>query len=496
MHLWNDYEGKTIAGRYVLGPLLRPEGRSALFTLPAEEQPSILRLTESINDEGQMLACWRRVQELDNPSLLALKHFGDTVCEGTPLTYAVMEAPDLTLADLLKERPMTTAEALQVAQSVVPALQAIHAAELVHEHLDAANIVAIGETVKLRADCVRACRIDADLVTAQDCIDMRQRDAEQLALLFLRALTLEKKLRPGLRLPAPFDRIIPNALNGMWSLPEIAAALPMPIAPPVEKPAAAARVPAPTPAASSAAHPVTPAANAVGAAARPVAPGGTATPSIPSKIATPAPVQTAAAAISLPPTDESKVVDPPLMFQRRIQTPVRQSHSNRPLLAGLAVAAVVLFAILLHVFRSSSSGTSPQPVASAPAIPAAQPTVAHRGPRTVAATRSTPPIAQAAAAHVAAPASGPSAAVPVAAQVQPGWYVIAYTFNHEQQALQRAEAIVKRYPSLHPQVIAPHGREFLIALGGAMSRDEAESIRAVARRAGMPRDTFVRNYGS
>jgi eukaryotic-like serine/threonine-protein kinase len=74
--------------------------------------------------------------------------------------------------------------------------------------------------------------------------------------------------------------------------------------------------------------------------------------------------------------------------------------------------------------------------------------------------------------------------------------VIAYTFNHEEQALKRAAAIVQRYPGLHPQVIAPSGNAYLVALGGAMSRNEAESIRNHARRAGMPRDTFVRNYGS
>ncbi|MDP9039074.1 MAG: SPOR domain-containing protein, partial [Acidobacteriota bacterium] len=84
-----------------------------------------------------------------------------------------------------------------------------------------------------------------------------------------------------------------------------------------------------------------------------------------------------------------------------------------------------------------------------------------------------------------------------ATRLQPGWYVVAYTFNHQEQALKRASAIVRRYPFLHPEVIAPNGRTpYLIALGGAMSRNEAETIRERARRVGLPRDTFVRNYGS
>ena len=78
MQLWNDYEGKTIAGKYPLGPLVRPEGRSALFQLSAGvEAPAIIRLTEAINDEGQMLACWSRVAQVKQENLVAIKRFGE-----------------------------------------------------------------------------------------------------------------------------------------------------------------------------------------------------------------------------------------------------------------------------------------------------------------------------------------------------------------------------------------------------------------------------------
>ena len=62
MHLWNDYEGKTIADTLSLGQLVRPEGRSALFALSnGADAPALIRITESINDESQMLACWSHV---------------------------------------------------------------------------------------------------------------------------------------------------------------------------------------------------------------------------------------------------------------------------------------------------------------------------------------------------------------------------------------------------------------------------------------------------
>src|SRR5438309_5345936 len=120
MQLWNDYEGKTIADTYSLGPLLRPEGRSALFALPkGEEAPAVIRLTESINDEGLILSNWKRVSEVHQENLVAIKRFGETTFEGTPLAYAVMEPADANLADLLKERPLTVAETMQIATSLV-----------------------------------------------------------------------------------------------------------------------------------------------------------------------------------------------------------------------------------------------------------------------------------------------------------------------------------------------------------------------------------------
>ena len=117
MQLWNDYEGKTIANQFPLGLLVRPEGRSALFQLSTgAEAPAIIRLTEAINDERQMLACWSLVAAVKQENLVTIKRFGETNFEGTPLTYAVMESSDANLADLLKERPLTHQEAMQVAR--------------------------------------------------------------------------------------------------------------------------------------------------------------------------------------------------------------------------------------------------------------------------------------------------------------------------------------------------------------------------------------------
>jgi hypothetical protein len=179
--------------------------------------------------------------------------------------------------------------------------------------------------------------------------------------------------------------------------------------------------------------------------------------------------------------------DNPLHYQRRIQLPTVAAASRLPKWAPLAIAAALVVAFVLFIVHGSSPA---KPQASVIHAPAARPTQTASSSQTASAARgaNTAPRQVASAAPETTPVAAES-------HVQPGWYVIAYTFNHEEQALKRAAAIVRRYPGLHPQVIAPSGNAYMVALGGAMSRNEAESIRNHARRAGMPRDTFVRNYG-
>src|SRR5206468_3003469 len=83
----------------------------------------------------------------------------------------------------------------------------------------------VGETVKLRADCVRRCIVDGEFVTLQDRARLVQQDVKDFGTLLLRGLTLEKRPRPGQILPAPFNQIVPRALDGTWGLTEITKAL-------------------------------------------------------------------------------------------------------------------------------------------------------------------------------------------------------------------------------------------------------------------------------
>ena len=133
MNFWNDYEGKTIDEKYPLEKLLYPEGRSGFFTTSNGTGTSaVVRLTESLNDERDTFEQWEIVRGLNHPHLIAIKSYGQTILDDTPLIFAVLEPSDTSLAEILKDRAMTADETREIASSVLSALKELHAAGLFH----------------------------------------------------------------------------------------------------------------------------------------------------------------------------------------------------------------------------------------------------------------------------------------------------------------------------------------------------------------------------
>jgi hypothetical protein len=463
MHLWNDYEGKTIAEAYPLEKLLRPEGRSAFFaTKTGTGTPNIIRLTESLNDEHEMLERWRQVSQVHQENLVAINTFGQTTFDGVPLAYALMEPTDANLAEILAERPLTAAETREVAVSLVAALAALHDTGLVHEHIEPSNVLASGEVIKLRSDCVRECAGDPEFTSP--CEVLKQRDIHDLGLLLLRCLTLEKQWNPSIRLPAPFQTIIPRAIDGTWGLQEIAAALQPTTVSPVKPLVPEGVIP-----------PRLPASDLAGPQSR-----------IQSAIAHAQPTRAASAAVQTPPAPVSPVQESipfpgagtPLPLRRiHAETAERSSIPPSWLLGG----AVALGLLMLWFLIPSKHGAQ-KPHAATPAI------------QTIDDAPAGPPLA-------ASPATRPTSslvenhALSSATIVPSGWRVVCYTFNREDLAWTRVAALRKTHNSLHPGLFAPSSKgPYLVTIGGVMTESQAETLLKHARRSGLPRDTFTRFY--
>ena len=443
MQLWTEYEGRKIEGTYTLGKLLRSEGRNGFFaTADTTGKAAVIRLTEPHYDEDELLKRWRQVADMRQANLIGIERFGQTDFDGVAITYALMEANDANLGDVLRERPLTLTETTQVARAVHAALTALHTSGLVHEHIEPVNVLAVGETVKLRSDCVRECIADIEFNTPEGCAELRRRDVHDFGMLLLECLTLEKRYNPGLNLPDAFRRLVPHMLDGTWTLEQVGQLL---------NPPTAARAPSAT---------VPPATSTQAATAK--------TQSEParSKAGKFTQPEQATLPLDVPRAAGKSAADPALRYRRGVSDE-SSGFNLRPWILG-GVAAVIVCIIVIWHFVSAKPAHPAQTASVQPAPVASQP--------------------------VAAPAPVATTPAPAAAPHAPSWYVIAWTYNHQSQAQAKADRINARYKGFHAEVFSPRGGSFLISLGGPMSEPQAKELQQRARRAGLPRDTYIRNY--
>jgi eukaryotic-like serine/threonine-protein kinase len=508
MELWNEYEGSTIAGSVRLERLLRPEGRSAFFsTTLGDGRNTVIRLIESHYDDDAILARWNAVTGLKQEHLLGLTKFGHVVMDDTSLVYVVMEPSDADLGQILRERALTAAETRQVAVSLADAVAALHAIGMVHEHLQPINVLAVGETVKLRSDCVREAPEGAEGEAA------RSRDVYDLCLLLLQALTLDRNpdrvLKPtpnSSALPAPFREILHNVLSGRWTTSaQVAKALAETVTPIPSSPSSPASsghsaatsggYAAATPSAAPGAYTAPPSSASQTPAARTASSirateSATAAPNNPpvTRSANGASAPTGrgvqAAAQANTPVYRSTVerihVEPGRTAGREIEADAPQ---RPPIVkAGLAAAGLLVVILLLwhfthrHPANHAAANQQIQTLASMGQVAAAQ----------------LAPVAPPQPTPVTRPQSATLA--PRAANVN--WRVIAFTYNQQNQAQTKADRLARLNPSLHFEVFSPRGHApYLVAVNGFMTREQAMALRGQLRGHGLPSDTYAQNFG-
>jgi hypothetical protein len=476
MPLWNELEGQSLNG-LPLRTLLRSEGRTAWFaTTDQDAQPAIVSVFETLNDEDAVEARLRAAALVRHANIVVIRSIGKGRVADESLVYAVMEPFDQTLAEVLRDRTLAPEEAREVSDSLLSALEAIEAAGLRHGHVDAAGVLAVGDSIKLRSDCLGQ--------------RTGEGDAPALAALIYNALTGRRVVneRDALQLPAPFATLVRAGLGSTGSLAAMRRVLHG-----SSVPSAAATAAAPTPASSSA-PPKAPTAAASAAApglaqsgqvfAQPPAPAASAKASAPPPATTPPRPPR-----SYPPTSP------------RTQPPVRPAHRPSVTIAAIGMMLLVLLA-LYFTFR--------RPPAHTTITGEAHPIATANEPAAVSAPALNPdavPAKQAATTMGAAtpPRETPLPARPSAALVPPAvpgvgsersaWHVIVYTYTRQDAAQRKAEELAARYPQLEPQVFSPHDRApYFVALGGATDREGAMARRDAARKAGLPRDTYAQNY--
>ena len=437
MNLWTEYEGRTIDGAYPLTKLIQPEGRSAFFsTSNGTGKPTVIRLIESHFDGDEILTRWRGVAALNHPNLVKLKSFGHVVVDETSLVYAVMEPVDANLGEMLRERRLTESETRQLATSMLAAIETLHSNGFVHEHVVPENVLAVGEEIKLRSDCIREV-LEGDLG-----VELKRKDVRDYATVLLEALTQQRTLDAmrGMPLPAPFEQIVRKGVSGEWGLAQIGTALKMPtVAQAVARAAAISETP----------------------------------PALP--------VEKSVAAQAADP-----VLATPPSVARRIRVPVDDTARGlgpRGIAYGVGTLLIILLLWFFMHSRSAGSKSAASDVAPAPVAQGDAPAPA------IAATSAVP---SASTVRAKASAAGGQTA---SADSYGRWRVIAFTYGQEELARQKAAAIAQEHPDLSPTVFTPNGHSpYLVTLGGQMSKQDAFAFSGKAKREGMPKDTYAQNY--
>jgi hypothetical protein len=438
MPLWNEIEGQTLDG-LTLSKLLRSEGRTAWFsTIDSSGEPAVLSVFEALNDEEAVEARLRAAAHVEHPSLLVIRKVGAGRLEDESLVYALMEPFDQTLAEVLRERPLTPDETREIAESLLSALEAVEGAGLHHGHVDASGVLGVGDNIKLRSDCLAPRRGESD--------------APALAALIYNALTGRRfsSERDALQLPAPFATLVRAGTGTNGSLAGMRRVL------------------------------SGPAMTNTGAAAA-------------------AASASAAAATQSAPRSAAPAAVNPGATRRRDEAESGTRKRPRIAIAAIVLMAIALVVFWYASKRPSGhtpiSGEAASPASSPQAAPADVPPAATPV-GDAAATMGAPETVKPAPrpGTNASATKTPAESTPAGAE-RSVWHVVAYTYNQQTAAQRKAAELAAQYPKLEPQVFSPSGHApYLVTLGGGMNRQDAFARRDAARTAGMPPDTYAQNF--
>ncbi len=220
MMLWGYYEGRRLEDRWLLGRLVQPEGRRAWFeAIGPDGLPVMLSITEALNDEDELVERLREAAQIHHPNVVAIREAAISHLDDIPVVVAEMETTDENLADVLRDRVLTPAEGRQLLDAVLGALGAIHAHGLVHRHVEAMSVVAMGETIKLRSDCLQMAGSAFGAAAAEDV-----RWAARMAAYAVTGRFPASENDPVLQLlPESMARAVRRALSGIAGATEVAA---------------------------------------------------------------------------------------------------------------------------------------------------------------------------------------------------------------------------------------------------------------------------------
>lgn len=156
---WTRWQGHVVNDVYPLGRCLGCSEHGAVFLSKSRTaghaDVAIKLFPASRVQEELQLPRWARAAGLSHAHLLPLLEAGACRLEGLPYLYVVMAYADQTLAQLLMQRALSGEEAREMLIPILNALAFLHGQDMVQGQLKPANVLVVGDQLKLASDTIR-----------------------------------------------------------------------------------------------------------------------------------------------------------------------------------------------------------------------------------------------------------------------------------------------------------------------------------------------------
>ncbi len=287
--VWARWEGQVVDGKFPLRRLLAATDYSGVFLTEfrAQNLPNaVLKLVPAIPTlSAAQLSQWKAAATLSHPHLIRLLETGRCRLGDLDFLFVVMDYAEQSLSKILTQRALTAEEVREMLPPMLDALDFLHGRQLVQGRLMPANILAVGDQLKLASDTIRSAGESTAYIARPAVYDPPEAndgsfsaagDIWSLGVTLVEALTQHPAAALPAVFPTEFAQLVQQCLNPNPAARPTAAALktqlepvpmpePVPVPVPVPVPAAPPVKRSPTPPRAPAAPPPP------GAPSRPVA---------------------------------------------------------------------------------------------------------------------------------------------------------------------------------------------------------------------------------